>query len=103
MSKQKLYVVGSPAYVRVGEGINWSVDTTNYGGTPTSVSVAAYDLNTDDVVTGTVLSGSPSVTGNVISLPKFLSAAIGSFRVVITFTNSQFAPAKPELDVYVIK
>ena len=103
MVKQELWVVGSPAFARAGEGVYWDVDTTNYGGSPTSVSVLAYDLKTDADVTSTVLSGAASVTGNVIRLPKFQSAAVGDFKIIITFTNANFAPAKPELDVYVIK
>jgi hypothetical protein len=103
MVKQELWVVGSPVYARAGEGVYWEIDTTNYGGSPASVSVAAYDLKTDTDVTLTVLSGSQTVSGNVIRLPKFQSSNVGDFRIIITFTNANFAPAKPELDVYVLK
>ena len=102
-TSKELFVAESPKYVRAGEGVYWSIDTTNYGGSPTSVSVAAYDINNSNAdVTGTVLSGAASVATNIISLPKFSSAVKGSFKIIVTFTNSRFAPAKPELDVLVV-
>jgi hypothetical protein len=103
MQQQELFVVESPKYARAGEGVYWAIDTTNYGGSPTSISVVALDMgNSANDVSGTVLTGSPTVATNTITLPKFLSASVGKFRLIVTFTNATYAPAKPALDVVVV-
>lgn len=102
MSQLDLFVKGSPAHCRVGEGPYYAIDTTEQGGSPTSPSVVAYDLgNAMAVVTSTVIPGTPTVEGNLVKLPKFSSATAGKFRLVVSFTNDQYAPAKPALDVWV--
>lgn len=107
MNQLELFVIGSPRPVRVGEGPYFSIRTTRWGGSPTNPSVAAYDLddNMHDV-TDTVLSGS-GATINVsdpdrIDLPKFSSNRKGRFRLIVTFTNDAYAPARPALDLSVI-
>jgi hypothetical protein len=70
------------------EQIVYSLTTTNWGSSPTNVTVKAYDLtdsNTD--VTSTVLSGSASVSGDVITLPTLKSLTAGRiYQVEVLFT-----------------
>ena len=96
-------VIESPKYLRVGEGAYYQLNTNNYGGSPTSVTVTVYDTSNNNAdVTSTVLTGSASVSGDVISLPKILSGTARHLRVVVQFTNARFAPAKPYLEVFVV-
>ena len=71
------------------EQLVYSVTTTNWGSSPTSVSVVAKDVsdsNTD--VSATVLSGSATVSGDVISLPTVKSLTAGSrYRIEVKFTS----------------
>jgi len=76
-------------YQGVDEQIVYSLTTTPWGSNPTStVSVKAYDV-TDSYaeVTGTVLSGSASVSDDVITLPKVKSLTLGHlYRIEVQFT-----------------
>ncbi len=106
MSQFDLFVKGSPAHCRKGEGPYFAFLTTEWGGSPTSPSVAVYDIDNGLVdVTSTVMpSASATVDGVItdrINLSKFSSASKGKFRIIVTFTNAQYAPAKPALDVWV--
>ena len=75
-------------YQGVDEQIVYSLTTTNWASSPTSPSVKAYDASdgyTD--VTATVLSGSASVAGDVITLPKVKSLTLGHlYRIEVQFT-----------------
>ena len=57
----------------------WTVTTTAWGSTPTSPSVVAYDITDGSrlLVSGSVLSGSPSVSGDIITTPCILSLSPG--------------------------
>jgi len=99
----QLVAVGSPKTARVNEGISWTLDTTKWGTSPTPGTVTATNRVTDADVTSDVLSGSPSVTGNVITLPKFSSSTVGQFRIIVEFTAGAYAPARPAIDVDVIE
>lgn len=73
------------------ETIYYSVDTTLWGSSPTSIQVKIYSVidrvNTD--VSSTCLIGSPSAVGNVISLPGIYNLTSGvQYRVEIKFTTS---------------
>lgn len=75
----------------VDEQVYYKLTTTPWGSTPTSIAVTAYSLSagahTD--VTSTVLSGSASATGDVITLPKMASLTLGTlYRVEVKFTVS---------------
>lgn len=90
--------------VRVGEGLLKSVDTTPWGDAPTdpAVEVHAWDETTEaweDVTSTIVPSGTPSVSGNVITLPEldFSDGVAGTlYRVTVQFTiagrGSPFRP-----------
>lgn len=73
----------------VDESIAYTLDTTAAGGTPSSVSVAVklWPAGTD--VKSTVMpSGSPSVNGNVITLPALGSlTAENTYRVEVKYTT----------------
>jgi len=71
------------------EEIAYTLTTTNWGSSPTSTSAAIYSLSGDtytDVTTG-AMSGSTSVTGDVITLPKISGLTVGTtYRVEVQFT-----------------
>lgn len=73
------------------EEIAYTIDVTNWGSSPSLVTVKAFDLSTDPRtdVTATVLSGSSSINGNIITLPVLADLTAGKFyRVEVKFTCS---------------
>lgn len=75
-----------------GEGIIYNVTTTPWGSAPSDVVVTVYDITnpsrTTDV-TATVASGSATVDGDVITLPKLASLTTRhKYRLEIAFTDS---------------
>jgi len=74
-------------YQGVDEQIVYSLTTTQWGSSPSSPSVKAYDASNDYAdVTTTVLSGSASVSGDVITLPKVKSLTLGHvYRIDVQF------------------
>jgi len=72
------------------ESIVYSITTTLWGSSPTSVEVKAYDvtggIRTD--VSATVLSGSASTVGDVITLPAVTGLTAGkAYRIEVKFTS----------------
>ncbi|MCB0128705.1 MAG: hypothetical protein KDE58_40850 [Caldilineaceae bacterium] len=94
------------ATVRQGEDeqIRYSVTTTNYGSSPSSVSIVAKDItdaHNPTVVTGSVLSGSASVSGDVITLPLLHSLTAGhKYKIEVMFTDSNSNVWEPWLEVW---
>lgn len=73
----------------IREAIAHTVDTTPWGGTPSSVTVKAWDITAGarTEVTSTVLTGTAVVVGSVITLPKLGSLTLGKlYRVECDFT-----------------
>jgi len=74
----------------VDEQIAYSITTTNWGASPTTVSVVVKD-ETDalkDVTSMVMSTGSPTVAGDVISLPILKSLTNGHiYRVEVKFTS----------------
>jgi len=83
-----LDVKESPVDQGRDEEISYTLTTTPWGSTPTNVLVTAYDASaTFKDVSSTVLSGSPSISGDVITLPVLKSLTMGHvYRVEIKFT-----------------
>lgn len=75
-------------YQGADEQIVYSLTTTNWGSSPSSPSVKAYDIGDGHKdVSSTVLDGSPSVVGDVITLPKVKSLTAGHrYRIEVQFT-----------------
>jgi len=75
-------------YQGIEEQIIYSLTTTNWGSSPTSPSVKAYDETAAYAdVSATVLSGSPSVAGDAITLPTVKSlTADHRYRIEVQFT-----------------
>ena len=70
----------------VDERIAYRLTVTNWGSSPTSVSVVVKDRAGNDV-TATVTTGSASVAGNVITLPVIHSLTAGViYRCEVKFT-----------------
>lgn len=74
----------------VNEQIAYKLTTTAWGGAPASISVQVFsgiDRQTDETVT-VMPTGSPSVTGDVITLPIMRALTRGElYRVRVTFTS----------------
>ena len=73
----------------VDEEIVYTVDVSNVGSSPTSVGVDVFLMNSPTTsVKATVMpSGSPSVVGNVITLPALkLLTANNTYRVEVKYT-----------------
>jgi hypothetical protein len=72
------------------EKISYRLLTTPWGGAPTSASVKCYDVTSGGRVdaTATVLSGSASVVGDVITCPVLQSLTPGNwYRLEIKFDS----------------
>ena len=75
-------------YQGVDEQIVYSLTTMPWGSSPSGVSVKAYDASDGYAdVTDTVLSGSASVAGDIITLPTVKSLTLGHlYRIEVQFT-----------------
>lgn len=75
-------------YQGVDEQIVYTLDVSAWGLSPTSPAVKAYDMSdAHKDVTATVLSGTASVAGNVITLPKVKSLTQNHrYRIEVQFT-----------------
>ena len=107
-TENQLTAVESPKTARKGEGITWTLDITKYmptgwSGTVTPGTVTATNRVTDADATADVLTGSAAAVGNIITLPKFSSATVGQFRLIVEFSAGAYAPARPAVDVNVIE
>lgn len=77
----------TPVKQGMDEEIAYSLTTTPWGSSPSSVAVALYDSQNNDV-SSTCLSGSASVDGDVITLPFVKLLAPGErYRVEVKFTS----------------
>jgi hypothetical protein len=74
------YVKESPQNVGRNEKKQFVLDTTPWGGSPTSPACVLYDvtLNTEVDVSATKLSGSPTISGAVITTPLVQLLTAGS-------------------------
>lgn len=73
------------------EAISYTIDTTNWGGSPTTPSVIVKDASADyaDVTSTVIPSGSPTVDTNTITLPLIQNLTIAHmYRVEVKFTRS---------------
>ena len=79
----------SPLAQGEDEQIAYSLTTTPWGSTPSSVSVVIKSLPDLTDTSATNLSGSASVDGDVITTPKVISLVAGTqYRLEIKFTCS---------------
>ncbi|MBP8055068.1 MAG: hypothetical protein KA314_04470 [Chloroflexi bacterium] len=70
----------------IDERIAYRLDVTNWGDSPTIVSVVVKDRAGNDV-TSTVMTGTTSTTGNVITLPVLHSLIVNvRYRIEVIFT-----------------
>ena len=70
------------------EQIVYTIDTANWGGTPTSPAVEVKDGDGTNVKSTVMPTGSPSVASDIITLPilKLLTAGV-TYRVEVKFTT----------------
>jgi hypothetical protein len=75
----------------IDEEIVYSITTTPWGSSPTSIVVTAYDFTSGEYtdVSATVLSGSANAVGDVITLPKLQDLTENhKYRIEVKFTCS---------------
>ena len=72
----------------VDEQIVYTIDTANWGGTPTNVAVVVKDADGVDKTSTVMPTNSPSVSGDVITL-SFLKLLVSGivYRVEVKFTT----------------
>jgi len=76
-------------YMGADEQLYFSLTTTPWGSTPTNTAAKIYEVAGDTYTdkTSTLMSGSTSVTGDVITLPKITGLTAGTlYRVEVAFT-----------------
>lgn len=81
----------SPLYQGVDEEIAYTLTTTPWGSSPSSVAVKIYDVTNNAYTDSStdLLSGSASATGDVITLPIISGlTAEHKYRVEVKFTCS---------------
>lgn len=87
-----MYVVEAPRKQSPDESIAYSITTTPWGSTPTSVAMYVYDVTVQGTVTdvtNTVVQGATSVTGDVISTKRIRLLTLGhDYRVDVQFTDA---------------
>lgn len=81
MTTNEILVTQSPKGMVIGEAIAWTIDFTSIG-TPASVtSCLVYDSSGTDK-SGTLLSGSTSISGTVVTCKLFTPLAADTYRIV---------------------
>jgi hypothetical protein len=72
------------------EEVIYTITTTNWGSSPTSISAVAYEEGNTTAVTSTVFPvNTPTAVGDVISLSPLKSLTIGkTYRIEVIFTTS---------------
>jgi hypothetical protein len=86
-----MYVVESPQTQSPQESVSYGITTTPWGSTPTGVTVTVYDVTRAGVetdVTNTVVSGSSSTSGDIITTKRVGSLTLGNnYRMDVLFTD----------------
>lgn len=71
-----------------GEKIAYQLTTTPWGGTPTSPALAVDDLTTGETVTSSVVSGSTTAAGDIITTGRIQTLTAGHlYRAEVTFIS----------------
>jgi len=87
-----MYVNESPQRQSPQESISYSITTTPWGSTPTSITLTVYDVTVPGVetdVTDSVVAGSNSAAGDVITTKRIGSLTLGhDYRADVLFTDS---------------
>jgi len=76
----------SPVKQSPSETVQYDLTTTNVGSTPTSPTVTVTDMTRNLTVTSTVLSGSATVSGDVLTFKLTAMIENHSYRANIRFT-----------------
>ena len=85
-------IVESPVEQGIDEEIIYTLTTTPYGSSPTSQSVAVYDITSGvytDVTATVMPTNTPTVSNDIITLSPLKDLTAGSqYRVEVKFTSS---------------
>lgn len=92
--------------IRRGEGLVFKLTTTNWEASPAPADISIIRISDGQDVTGDFTgSATPSVDGNVVTLPEITAptaAALGRYRVNMPFAAAGFSPGMPYVDLIVI-
>lgn len=82
--------IGSPKPQGVDERLPYAITTTAWASSPTSASVVVKDATNNYAdVSASVIVGSPSISGDVITTPLIQSLSSGhTYRVEVKFITS---------------
>ena len=87
-----MYVNESPKRQSPQESVSYSITTTPWGSTPSSITLTVYDVTVPGVetdVTSDVVAGSNSALGDVITTQRIGSLTLGhDYRADVLFTDS---------------
>ena len=87
-----MYVVEAPRKQSPDESIAYSITTTPWGSTPTSLAMYVYDVTTQGTVTdvtSTVAQGSITASGDVITTKRIRLLTVNhDYRCDVQFTDS---------------
>lgn len=87
-----MYVNESPVKQSPQESLAYSITTTPWGSTPTSITITVYDVTVPGAetdVTSAVTTGSNSATGDVITTKRIGSLTAGKdYRADVAFTDA---------------
>lgn len=87
-------ILESPIAQGEDESIVYTLDTTPWGGAPTSVTAKIFSIDAStgaktDVTSAKMPTGSPSAEGNIITIPSITGLAAGTqYRLEVKFTIS---------------
>lgn len=85
MQSKRQFVFDSPQ--GLDEAIAYSLDTTGYGAGASAPQVVVYsgiDTAAPDV-SGTVLTGSPTLVDGILTFPRFNAPSVGYYRFEVAF------------------
>lgn len=95
MEFSNLAIIENPIYQLTNEQVVYDLDTYPWGGSPTSPALKIFDKSGADV-TSSVTTGSFSVNGDILTLPKIQNLAVSSspYMMLIEFTTgvNRFSP-----------
>lgn len=88
MNRSSRRIRESPIYQGVDERIAYTLTTTPFASSPSSPVMTIKDIDGEDV-TSDYISGSASVSGDVITTPIIISLTAGvQYRMEIQFVSS---------------
>jgi len=96
----RLFVISGAKTQRIGESVAYQFYTTPWGSTPTSLTVEVWDVTSspEEDVTATVLLGSASADGDLVTCPNLYNLSENHrYRLDVYFDAGENTFAVPIL------